>query len=71
MGKISWEDKIRIQTLYEQGMQPKAIIAAYLTKEWKLRSVEDICRRIRERGSAIIRKAGSGRPKSARCAEII
>lgn len=62
---------MRIQTLYEQGMRPKSIIAAYPTKAWKLRSVENICRRVRERGSAILRKAGSGRPKSARCREKI
>ena len=36
MGKISVEDKMRIQTLYEQGMRPKAIITAYPTKGWKL-----------------------------------
>jgi inhibitor of nuclear factor kappa-B kinase subunit alpha len=71
MGKISLEDKMRIQTLYEQGIRGKAIIAAYPTKGWKLCSVEAICRRVRDRGSAILRKAGSGRPKSARCTEKI
>jgi hypothetical protein len=52
MGKLSYEDKIRIQTLYEQGMRGNAIIAAYPEKERKLRSVEKNCRRIRERLSS-------------------
>ena len=71
MEKLSYEDKTRIQALYEQGMRGKAIIATYPEKEWKLRSVENICGRFRERGSTVKRKAGSGRPKSARSEENV
>ena len=35
MGKISKEDKIRIQTLCEQGWGYKRIVSAYPNKEWK------------------------------------
>ena len=66
MAKLGLVDKIRVQTLREQGLGAKAIMAAYPEKKWKLRTLQNICRRIDERGSAIERKSGSGRPKSAR-----
>jgi len=66
MGKLSTEDKMRIQTLYEQGLRGKAIVSAYPDKQWKLRTVEAVCKRVRERGSAVMRRVGSGRPKTAR-----
>ena len=65
---ISREDKMRIQTLREQGLGAKAIRAAYPQKGWKLETVKLICRRVDETGSAVERKKGSGRPKSARSA---
>lgn len=71
MGKISKEDKIRIQTLCEQGWGYKRIVSAYPNKEWKQDSVKTICRRFKKTGSVINRKAGSGRPKAARCAQNI
>lgn len=71
MGKISYEDKLRIQTLREQKLGAKAIVAAYPMKGWSLSTVKDICRRVDKRGSATERKAGSGRPRSVSTAENI
>jgi hypothetical protein len=71
MAKLSQADKMRVQTLREQGLGAKAIKAAYPLKGWKLGTLKAICRRIDQRGSAVERKAGSGRPKSARTAENI
>src|SRR6218665_893526 len=36
MGKVSHADKMRMQTLREQGCAANAIIRAYPYKEWKL-----------------------------------
>ena len=36
MGKVSVDDKLRIQTLREQGLEYRAIAAKYLEKNWKL-----------------------------------
>ena len=66
MGKISTEDKIRMQTLYEQGWGYRRITAAYPEKQWKLDSVKTICKRIAVTGSAAKRRVGSGRPRSVR-----
>jgi hypothetical protein len=71
MGKVSLTDKLRMQTLREQGLGAKAIIAAYPDKQWKLSTVKKICRRVDERGSAVERRKGSGRPKSVRTAANI
>jgi inhibitor of nuclear factor kappa-B kinase subunit alpha len=57
---------MRIQTLREQGLGAKAIQAAYPYKGWKLVTLKKMCQRIDKTGSAVERKAGSGRPKSAR-----
>ena len=66
MGKVSSADKMRIQTLCEQGYGAKRIVAAYPFKNWKLMTVKNICRKIDSRGSATECEAGNGRPKSAR-----
>ena len=66
MGKVSLADKMRMQTLREQSYGAKAIVAAYLLKNWKLSTVKKICQRVHATGSATERKAGSGRPKCAR-----
>jgi transposase len=66
MAKLSTIDKIRIQILREQGYGARAICKAYPEKSWNLSTVSNICKRVDERGSAIERKVGSGRPKSAR-----
>src|SRR6218665_2975992 len=71
MGKVSHADKMRMQTLREQGCGAKAIIRAYPYKEWKLSTVQKICRRIDTTGYAAERKASSGRPKSVRTAPNI
>jgi DDE superfamily endonuclease len=71
MAKLSYGDKMRIQTLREQGLGAKAIKSAYPEKQWKLCTLQAICRRIDRTGSAVERKTGSGRPKSARSAENI
>ena len=36
MGKVSVDDKLRIQTLREQGLGYRAIVAQYPEKNWKL-----------------------------------
>jgi len=68
-GKISYEDKARIETLQKFGFEYRTIVANFPEKGWKLCSVKAICTRVDERGSAMERKPGSGRPKTAR-AEI-
>lgn len=71
MAKISRDDKIRIQTLREQGLGAKAIKKVYPEKQWSLTTLNRLCRQINETGSVIERKKGSGRPKSARTTENI
>src|SRR5206468_1324612 len=66
MAKLRHDDKMRIQTLREQGMGAKAIKSAYPKKNRSLNTLKTICRRIDMTGSAADRKMGSGRPKSAR-----
>jgi len=66
MGKVSSVDKIRIQTLSEQGYGANAIMAVYPQNYWKLNTVKKICERVDQTGSATECKAGSGRPKSTR-----
>lgn len=71
MGRISYEDKMRIQTLHEQGLGAKAIRSRYPAKQWSLNTLKTICRHITKTGSAVTRQSGSGRPKSARTAQNI
>ena len=52
-------------------MGAKAIKSVYPTKNWGLSTLQTICRRIDMTGSAVDRKMGSGRPKSARSASNI
>jgi len=68
MGKVSLVDKMRIQTLREQRLGAKAIMAAYPDKGWALSTVKKICQRFDRTGSATERKAGCDQPKSA-CSE--
>ena len=67
--RISYEDKMRIQTLHEQGFGAKAIRSRYLAKQWSLNTLKAICRRIAKTGSAVTCQSGSRRPKSARTAQ--
>ena len=71
MGRILYEDKMRIQTLHEQGLCAKAIRLRYPAKQWSLNTLKTICRRITKTGSAVTRQSGSGRPKSARTTQNI
>jgi len=68
MGKVSLAVKMRIQTLHEQRLGAKAIMAAYPDKGWALSIVKKICQHVDRTGSATERKAGCGRQKSA-CSE--
>ena len=66
MAKISITDKMRIQTLHELGLGAKAIKSSYPDRKWSLTSIKRICKVIDAAGSALDRKPGSGRPKTAR-----
>src|SRR6218665_3346437 len=70
MGKVSQADKMRLQTLREQGCRAKAIIRAYPYKEWNFSTTQKICR-IDTTGCVAERKARSGRPKSVHMAPNI
>ena len=63
---LSCEDRIKIQTLREQGLGAKAIQAAYPQKGWHINTLRKLCQRIDKTGSVVERKVVSGRPKSAR-----
>jgi len=65
MGKLSYNDKLRIQMLREQGFGAKAIISSYPDKGWKLSTVKKVCCRVDRTGSAILYQPGSGRPTTA------
>src|SRR5207244_12494824 len=66
MAKLSVADKMRIQTLRDQGLCARTIRKAYPEKRWALSTTYKICKRVDSCGSAIARKVGSGRPKTAR-----
>jgi len=65
MGKLSYNDKLRMQTFREQRHGAKSIISSYPDKAWKLSTVKKICSRVDQTGSAVLRKPGSGRPATA------
>jgi len=65
--EVSLADKMRIQSLREQRLGAKTIMAAYPDKGWALSTVKKICQRVDLMGSATERKAGCGRPKFACC----
>ena len=66
MAKISACDKMRIQTLRDQGFGARAIKSLYPGKQWSLSQIHRICKKVDSSGSALGRKSGSGRPKTAR-----
>jgi len=70
MGKLSYNDKLRMQTLRQQGLGAKAIISSYLDKGWKLSTVRKVWRRVDRTGSAVLRKQGSGRPATTSACTI-
>jgi len=45
-------------------LRAKAIKASYSDKNWSLSTLQTICRVVDKTGSAVTRRAGSGRPKS-------
>ena len=57
MGKVSLADKMQSQTLSEQHLGAKAIMAAHLDKGWALSTVK-ICQRVDRIESATERKGG-------------
>ena len=61
MGRISYEDKMRIQTLHKQGLGAKAIRSRYPAKQWSLNTLKTICRHITitKTGSAVTHQCGS------------
>jgi len=61
MGKLSYNDKLRMQTLHRQGLGVKATISSHHDKRWKLSAVKKVCSRVDCTGSAILCKRGSGR----------
>jgi len=51
MGKLSYDNKLRIQTFREQGLGAKAIIFSYPDhKGWKLSFVKKVCSRVDSNG---------------------
>lgn len=71
MARLPGDDKIRVEALRKQGLSAKQIVAAYAEKGWALRSVERICQQVDGNGTFAERKAGSGRPRTARSEENI
>jgi len=49
MGKISYEDKTRIEALQKLGFGYRKIVAKFPRKGWKLCPVKAICKRVDER----------------------
>jgi len=58
MGNLSYNDKLRMQTLHEQGLGGKAVISSYPDKGWKLSIVQKVCSQVDRTGSAVFRKQG-------------
>jgi len=71
IGKVSVDDKMRIQTLRKQGLGYRVISPKYPEKNWKLDIVKLICKRIDETGSSLTRKPGGDRPRSVRTPQMI
>jgi len=65
MGKLSYNDKLCMLMLREQGYGAKAIISSYHDKGWRLSTVKKVCNRVDRNGSAVLRKPGSGKPATA------
>jgi len=62
VGKLSYNDKLRMQTLRKQGLGAKAIISSYPDKGWKLSTVGS---RVDRTGWTVLRKPGTGRLATA------
>jgi len=66
MGKISYEDKARIETLRKLGFGYRTIVAKFPKKGWKLCSVNGLMSVGQQRN-----EPGSSRPKTARTEENV
>ena len=65
------EDRILIKNLYYlKGYGAKTLMKEFPTKGWKKTTLNDFLKRLRETGSAD-RRAGSGRPRTARTRDNI
>ena len=62
---------LKINSQREQGVGYRRIAAKYPDKNWNLNNVTNICKRVDNTGSSVVRKHGSGRPKTARTVENI
>jgi len=71
MSKISYKDKVRIETLWKLGFGYQTIVPKFPEKGWKLCSVKALCKWADEHGSATKWKPGSGWPKTARTEENV
>ena len=58
MGKVSEKHKMRIQTLHEQRLGYRVIVAKYPERKFSLNRVKAICKRVDVTGSGVVRKAG-------------
>ena len=68
---FSKEDRMLIQNLYQvKGYGAKRLIKEFPQKEWKLRGLNYLLKRLRETGTTD-RLPGSGRPRTARTTENI
>jgi len=52
MSKISYKDKVRIETLWKLGFGYQTIVPKFPEKGWKLCSVKALCKWADEHGSA-------------------
>lgn len=59
-------EKMRIQLSREEGLGAKAIKSKHPELQCSIAQIHRICKRFDETGSALWRKPGSGRPKTAR-----
>jgi hypothetical protein len=68
MGKLSQDDLILIKNLrIEKQWGAKKMVSEFPNKQWKLRTLTDVIKKIDQTGSSA-RIAGSGRPRTARTA---
>ena len=56
MAKLTYDDKMRIQTLREQCMGAEAIKSAYPMKNWSIDTLKTTCQRIDATGSSVERR---------------
>jgi len=62
VGKLSYNDKLRMQMLRDRGLGAKAVISSYPDEGLKLSTLKKVCSRVGRTGLAVLHKPGSGRP---------